>query len=192
MESENSSIKIDQLEYSNYHYRKIRVQHVLDLKDLYSFLEEDPTTDSAQLAAWNRKDRKAQAIIGLTLSNDLLKNVRVVVSTKIMWFAIKNIFERHTLLYKLSTRRKFCSATMNSNESVLKFSNRISHIAATLKSINVSISESEMAMALLNGLTDDYNALIGSLTQLMKTNQNSTLTSLSPELRTKNSLSRCA
>ena len=163
MDSENSSIKIDELDNSNYHYWKIRIQHILALKDLDNFLEDDPPTDSTQLAAWTKKDKKAQAIIGLTLSNDLLENVRDVNSTKNMWLAIKNVFERHTLLNKLSARRKFYSATMNSNESVLKFSNRIRHLAATLKSMNVSISDSEMAMALLNGLPDEYNALISAL-----------------------------
>ena len=135
-----------------WHYWKIRIQHVLALKDLDNFLEDEPPTDSTQLAAWTKKDRKAQAIIGLTLSNDLLENVRDVNSTKNMWLAIKNVSERHTLLNKLSARKKFYSATMESNESVLKFSNRIRHLAATLKSMNVSISDSEMAMALPNGL----------------------------------------
>ncbi len=52
---------------------------------------------------------------------------------------------------------------MLENESVLQFANRIPQLAATLKSMKVSISESEMAMALLNGLPEEYNALISAL-----------------------------
>lgn len=163
MESEHSSSKIDKLDNSNYHFWKIRIQHILALKDLENFLEENPPSDSAKIAALTKKDKKAQAIIGLTLSNDLLENVRDVNTTKDMWLAIKNVFERHTLLNKLSARRKFYTASMNSNESVLQFSNRIRHLAATYKSMSVLISESEMAMALLNGLPDEYNALISAL-----------------------------
>ena len=66
--------------------------------------------------------------------------------------AIGNVFERHTLLNKFSAWKKFYTATMNTDESVLQFANRIRQLAATLKSMNVIISESEMAMALLNGL----------------------------------------
>ena len=52
---------------------------------------------------------------------------------------------------------------MNVDKSVPKFANRIRQLAATLKSMNVSISESEMAMALLNGLPEDYMDLISAL-----------------------------
>jgi len=41
MDGESSTTKIDKLNYSNYHFWKIRVQHVLTLKDLEHFLDED-------------------------------------------------------------------------------------------------------------------------------------------------------
>ncbi len=80
-----------------------------------------------------------------------------------MWTAIKNLFERHTLLNKLSARKKSYTAMMSAEKSVLQFATRIRQLAATLKSMNVMISESEMAMALLNGLPEEYNALISAL-----------------------------
>ena len=61
------------------------------------------------------------------------------------------------LLAKISIRR-LCHG-----ESVLQFSNRIRQISSTLKSMKFMIPESEMAMALVNGLPDDYNALISAL-----------------------------
>ena len=138
---------------------------MLTLKDLEKFLEEDPPVEnfamSNEIPQW-KKDKKAQAIIGLTLSDDLLENVREVQTSKEMWLAIKNIFERHALLNKLSTRKKFYTVTMRDSESVLQFSNHIRQLAATLKSMSVSISENEIAMALLNGLPEEYNALISA------------------------------
>ena len=165
MESESSTARIDKLDNSNYHFWKIRIEHLLILKDSEGFLHEDPPTsdDSAAVFLWHKKDKKAQAIIGLSLSNDLFENVRDVETTKEMWMAIQNVFERQTLLNKLSARKKFYTATMNVDESVLQFANRIRQLAATLKSMNVVISESEMAMALLNGLPEEYNALISAL-----------------------------
>jgi len=80
-----------------------------------------------------------------------------------MWLTIKNIFERHTLLNKLAARRKFYTATKSEQESVLEFSNRIRHMAATLKSMDVIIEDSEMAMTLLCGLPDPYDPLISAL-----------------------------
>ena len=87
-------------------------------------------------------------------------------TAKEMWTSIRNVFQRHTLLNKLSARRSFYTAIMSENESVLHFANRIRQLAATLKSMSVSIDESEMAMALLNGLPDQYAPLISALDAL--------------------------
>ena len=48
-------------------------------------------------------------------------------------------------------------------ESVLQFSNRIRQLAAAPKPMNISIAKSEMVMALLNSLRENYNALISTL-----------------------------
>lgn len=79
-----------------------------------------------------------------------------------MWTAIKNMFELHTLLNKLSARRKLYTATKSEEETVLKLTNRVRQLSATLKSMDVNMPESEMSMALLNGLPDEYNAIISA------------------------------
>ena len=163
-DSTSSNLKMEEIDNSHYRYWKIRIQHDLALKDLEHFLEDDPPTSTpAEIVLWKKNDKKAQAIIKLTLSNDLLKNVREVQSTKEMWIAIKNFLERLSLLNKLSARKNFYAVTMNSTETALQFANRIRHLASTLTSMKVSISESEMAMALMNGLAEKYTALINAL-----------------------------
>ena len=52
---------------------------------------------------------------------------------------------------------------MNDEESVLVFASRIMQLAGTLKSMGVTIEDSEMAMALLNGLSDRFDGLISAL-----------------------------
>lgn len=136
---------------------------MLALKDLDDHLSQDPPIEPAALTAWTKKDKKAQAIIALSLSDELLENVRDVSDAKDMWISIKNVFERHTLLKKLSARRKFYTATMSAEESVLLFSNCIRQYAAILKAMDVPISDSEMSMALLNGLADEFNSIISAL-----------------------------
>ena len=90
MDSNSSTFKIDQLDNSNYHYWKMRIQHVLALIDLENFLEDDPPTSTpTDIVLWKKNGKEAQAIIGLTLSNDLLENVREVQTTKEMWIAIR-------------------------------------------------------------------------------------------------------
>ena len=101
-ESESLTAEIEKLANSNYHYSKIQIENPLIFKDLKNFLYHDPpiadTSTAAQIVSWRKKDKKAQAIIGRSLSNDLLENVRDVTSTKDMWISIKNVFEVHTLV----------------------------------------------------------------------------------------------
>ncbi len=112
--------------------------------------------------SWEEKDAKAQAVLGLTLSDQLLENVREVNSANEMWTAIREVLDRLTLLNKLSARRKFYKAVMDDNKSVLKFANRICQLAASLLEINFEIPQDKMAMALLNGPPQEYNDLISA------------------------------
>ena len=83
-----------------------------------------------------------------------------------MWKAILDVFEKHTLLNKLSARRNFYTAKMQESEGVLSFSNRIRQLASTLKSMKVNVDDEEMAMALLNGLPEKFDPLISALDAL--------------------------
>ncbi len=122
-------LKIEQLQDSIFQAWKIRILHVLSLEGFKKFIINDPSgrynITSADYDTWEEKDTNAQAVIGLTLTDELLKNVCEVNFAKEMWIAIRNVFQRHTLLNKLSAVRKFYTAVMESNESVLKFANHI-------------------------------------------------------------------
>ena len=166
MDIDSITKEVQKLSNSNYYAWKQKIQHLLALKDLDEHIEEDPPTETNALSAWKKKDKKARALIGLSLSDDQLDNVRECQTAKEMWIAIQNVFERHTLLNKLSARRKFYTASMKETETVLQFSNRISLLSLRLKAMEVKIDESEMAMALLNGLPDAFHPLISALDAL--------------------------
>ena len=67
-----STHKIDKLNDSNYHAWKQKVEHLLVLKDLWDYIEEDPPSDQDDISSWTRADRKCRAIICLTLSDHIL------------------------------------------------------------------------------------------------------------------------
>ena len=163
MDDVGTSTKIEKLHDSNFHAWKQKIVLVLALKDLDDFIESDPPADSEQLAKWMKSDRKARAIIGLSLSDEHLEHVRDVETTKQMWNAILDVFERHTLLNKLTARRKFYTVSMEHGEKVLTYLNRVKQLAATLKSMGVEIDDQELAMAALNGLPSAYESLIVAL-----------------------------
>jgi hypothetical protein len=108
------------LNKTSFHAWKHKIPLLLALIDLDEHIEEDPSKrDADEFATWRRRDKKAMACIGLSLSNALLDNVREASSAKEMWTSTINLFERHTLLDKLSARRNFYTTTMLDGEKIL-------------------------------------------------------------------------
>lgn len=101
--------------------------------------------------------------IGLSLSDEMLKNVEHTTTALEMWTEVCNVHQRHTLLNKLTARRDFYTATMRSGEKILPYINRVRQMACTLESMGVAIDEKEMAMAVLNGLPDRFQSIITAL-----------------------------
>ena len=169
MDDSTGSVKIEKLTDSNFYVWKQRIQLLLALRDVDQHITDDAPADSETeeyRKRWLRGDNKAKAIIGLSLSDEHLEHVRDVDTARDMWQAILNVFERHTLLNKLAARRQFYTVTMNNDEKVLAYINRVKQLAARLKSMNVSIDDKEMAMAVLNGLPTRFESLIVALDAL--------------------------
>ena len=182
----SSSTKIQKLNDSNYHFWKQKIVLFLALKDLGDLLQEDPpistTSDTASsspensngtspqidtaMASWKIRDRQARAIVGLSLPDEHLEHVRDVKTAKSMWKTIIDVFERHTLVSKLSARRKFYTITMERGEKVLAYLYRVEQLDSTLKSMKVEIDDKELVMATLNGPPSSYESLIVALDAL--------------------------
>ncbi|CDF33464.1 unnamed protein product [Chondrus crispus] len=158
----SGSVRIEKLTASNFYIWKQKIEVLLALRDVdqYVFddISENATSDDRR--KWIRGDAKAKAVIGLTLSDDYLQHVRGCSSAKETWEAILNVFERHTLLNKLSARRDFYTVSMLPSEKVLVFINRVKQLAARLQSMSVEIDDKEIAMAVLNGLPPRFDNLI--------------------------------
>jgi regulator of PEP synthase PpsR (kinase-PPPase family) len=64
-------------------------------------------TISEAVISFKKKDAKAKAVIGLTLSDEHLEHVRNAKTASEMWTTLKNVFQRSSLLNKLAARRRF-------------------------------------------------------------------------------------
>ena len=136
--SNMGTISIEKLRDDNYHTWKHRIQFALSLLDLdHAITDEPPKEDDPNLPTWTRQDKKAKAMIALSLSDTHLEQVQHAFSAKEMWLFISEIFEKHTLLNKLHTRRQFYTAKMGETEKARPFATRIRQLASTLKSMSV-------------------------------------------------------
>jgi gag-polypeptide of LTR copia-type len=74
-----------------------------------------------------------------------------------------NVFQRCSLLNKLAVRRRFYTVSMEEDENMLGYINRVRHIADELKSMDCVVGDEEVVMAILNGLPSEYDHLIVAL-----------------------------
>lgn len=167
MESSDSLPRIDKVSDDKFHAWKQKIILLLSLKDLQKIIAPEPIpTNIEVLETWKKQDGKAMVLIGVSLSDNHLGHVGGTTGTRDLWKYIMDVFERHTLLNKISARRKFYTATMATDESVLEFTNRVKHLAGILESMKVGIDDEKMAMTTLNGVPPCFHGLISALDAL--------------------------
>lgn len=161
----SSGIKVEKLNENNFHIWKQKINLVLMYRDVDHVVktQDVPEQGSEEFHKWNQCDRTARAIIGLSLSDQLLEHVRDATTAKEMYDSIVNVFQRHTLLNKLRARREFYTASMKAGERVLVYINRVCNLSSTLKSMGVDVDDKELAMTVLNGLPSTYDYIITAL-----------------------------
>lgn len=179
MESSPSTLggfQLEKLREDNFHVWKHRIELVLGLRDLDDVITDPPPKDEStdEYKLWKKRDKKAKGIIALSISDDHLEQVQHADTAMEMWKFISDIFEKQTLLNKISARRRFYTAKMEENGKVRTFAARIRQLSSTLKSMNVDVNDNEMAMALLCGLPDRFDGLISALDALGDNEENFT------------------
>jgi len=135
---------------------------VLALRDLDDMLDEDgkPTdAEDRELALWKRRDTKASAIIGPTLVSEQLENVSGCKATAETWSTLQGVFQRMSLKNKMKARREFYTVEMTVATGMLGYINRLRNLGEILKAMGGEVTEMNVAMSVLNGLTSKYENL---------------------------------
>ena len=167
MDDQLGSFKVVKLHDDNFHVWKEHIEWVLAYRELDDHITDEPPDESGEeFKTWKRSDARARAIIGLSLSDEYVNHVRGEKTAKKMWTTILNVFQRHTLLNKLTARRNFYTVSMYDGEKMLNYINRVCQLASTLKSMDAYVDDAEIAMAILNGLPEQYSNLIVALDAL--------------------------
>jgi len=139
---------------------------VLALRDLDDMLDEDGKPTDAEFresALWKRRDTKASAIIGLTLGSEWPEHVSGCRTTASMWLPLQGVFQRKSLIKKMNARREFYTVEMTVAEGMLGYTNRVLNHGENLKTIGGEVTEMDVAVSVLNGLTSKYENLLVAL-----------------------------
>jgi len=139
---------------------------VLVLRDLDDMLDEDgkPTqAEDRELALWKRRDTKASAIIGVKLGSEQLEHVSDCKTTAEMWSMLQGVFQPKSLFHKMKARREFYTVKTTVGEGMLGFINRVRNLGENLKAMGGEVTEMDVAMSVLSGLSSKYENLLVAL-----------------------------
>lgn len=141
MDFSSSSPKIERLRDDSFHTLRCCIKLILSIKELEEHIVQNSTAqESENYTPWCEIDHKSNALIGLTPSDVHHEKFQHANSAKVILQLISDIYEKYTLLNKLSAGRRLYTAKMNENEKVLMFSARIRQLASSLKYMGAELT----------------------------------------------------
>ena len=106
---------------------------------------------------------EGSAIIGLTLGSEQLEHVAGCKTTAELWSTLQGVFQRKNLMNEMKARREFYTVEMTVGEGMLGYINRVRNLGVNLKAMGGEVTEMDVAMSVLNGLTSKYENLLVAL-----------------------------
>lgn len=154
---------VDKFNGRNFSLWKFKMQMVLEEKELWDVVtkEKDDLKDSSE--HWDKKNRKAKAILCLSLEDTQLMLVKSATSAKEVLDKLARHFEQKGLANKLFLRRKLFTMKLEEGESMESHINKIKEIADELESIKSTVTEEDMVLIILGSLPETFSTLITSL-----------------------------
>ena len=160
---------IDKFDGTNFHLWKFKMQMVLEDKDIWGIVsgeEVEPAgegTTEASVQKFRKRARKALATICLSISDSQLSLVRSANTAGEARSKLENHYEVKSLANKLFLRKRYFTATMSENDTMMEHINKMRSLAEQMASVGAQVSEEDQVATLLCSLPDSYNNLIVAL-----------------------------
>ncbi|KAJ0389892.1 hypothetical protein P43SY_012045 [Pythium insidiosum] len=143
------------------------MQMVLEERDLWDvtsgLIKAEHCVSTEDQLMFQRKSRKAFAIICLAMEDSQLPLVRSASGAQDAWSRLEAHFEKKSLANKLFLRRRFFSAMMEDGDDVLQHINKLKTLAEQLDAVGAPVSEDDLVITLLGSLNESYQFLITAL-----------------------------
>src|ERR1700733_9667699 len=159
--ADKSHSKIAKLNNQNYQTWKFKVELLLIKEDLWEVITKeipDPVT-----AAWQTKDGKARATIGLLVEDNQLHLIRKQITAKGSWQALQKYHEKATLSSKVNLLRKICALKLTEFGDMENHLAEMQNLIDQLTSLGESLAEHLTVALILSSLPESYGTLITAL-----------------------------
>src|SRR5450631_1333284 len=167
--SENDGlISVDKFGGENFNLYKFKLEMAMSTKDLWEIVDGSelppPSTASDEVKkAYERRCKKAFAIIAMSLVDKELAHIKGCKGPAEAWRTLCNIHETKSLSNILFIRRKFFTIKMDEGVDILDHINKVKSLADQLTCLEVPMKEEDVVMTLLDSLPPSFDHLITAL-----------------------------
>ena len=92
----------------------------------------------------------------MSVKDNVIPHIRDYKSAADIWTTIKNLYQTQNSNRVLSLKGKLFALKMEENESAPRFITRVKELKDKLGDIGEKVSDSDLVMITLNGITDEY------------------------------------
>ena len=158
---------IEKLDSSNWMMWKFQIKHLLLAKDLWGFIDGveilQDDASAQQQVDFNKRSQKAFSTMIMSVSSLQLYLITSHEEPRRVWMALKNHFERDTLVNKLILIKQYFRMDMAEGTSMEVHIKTLKEIIDRLAAINAPIAEEDQVVILLGSLPPSYSTLVTAL-----------------------------
>ena len=158
---------IDKLDSSNWITWKFQIKHLLLAKDLWGIVDGTETlqenASAQQQTDFNKKSQKAFSTIVMSINSSQLYLITSCEEPARAWTALRNHFERDTLVNKLMLKKQYFRMEMKDGTSIEAHIKSMKELTDRLAAINAPIAEEDQVVTLLGSLPPGYSTLVTAL-----------------------------
>ncbi|KAL4585413.1 hypothetical protein LXL04_010033 [Taraxacum kok-saghyz] len=163
-------VVIENFNGSDFSWWKMQLEALLCQKDLDMVLGDKPEKmEKAAEDAWNSKDKKANAVISLSLTKSVAFNIMNETTARGMMEALSNMYEKPSAANKVFLMRELFTTRMNEEGSVTVHINNLNSILSRLSSVGIKFDNDTQASLLLASLPDSWSGTVTAVTSSVGT-----------------------
>nr|GEX34584.1 retrovirus-related Pol polyprotein from transposon TNT 1-94 [Tanacetum cinerariifolium] len=157
--AEDSKIKVDKFDGSDYGFWKMQIEDLLYQKSLHlPMLGEQP--DDMYDEEWKLLDKQALGVVRLSLAKSVTYNIVNETTTYGVLKALSNMYEKPSASNKVFLIRQLVNTKMKEGMPVAVHINEFNSIISRLSSVEIKFEDEVQALLLLSSLPDSWSGTV--------------------------------
>jgi transposase InsO family protein len=164
--ADTTRVSIEPLDVNNYATWAVRMKMLLMHKELWAAVADPGSLEAAERSKLN----KALSLILLNVKDHHLLTLESCQTPSEAWDALKAVYQASNTARQMQLRKELNSLSKQATETIALYAGRVRGLWSDLSSAGVTVTEQDVAMAMLAGLPAEYQTVVevleGSVAQL--------------------------